>query len=231
MKNILYRLLNYLVGLSCVFLSSCTITYIFPTGQTTMFPLSQVRGKKIVVLTSPKVVILEFKKTYEKAFSDNSNFADFLTNQWMDSLSRYGIDAIHSKRSLKLQEFEKNGSFQALNRKVIFENDTLGPDYLVYISRVEINNQWLYTARAPIMMAGGGMMYGGGGSSEQCVVSFYCTVYDLTTGNSITEFKAVGDHAVAFFDYDYTLKIAIRNAVHYAISYMKTGKVKYMELF
>ncbi|MBY0427102.1 MAG: hypothetical protein K2Q22_15815, partial [Cytophagales bacterium] len=101
-------------------------------------------------------------------------------------------------------------------------NDTIGPDYVAYISELEVSSYFRQTYN--------GMSYGSS-SIEVCVVKFKFDLIDPSNNSTILTFYSEGQCSVSFFDYANIMQQSVKKAIHHAISYLKTGKTEYTELY
>ena len=167
--------------------------------------------KKVVVIASDDVKVNEFKKTFEKNFTDKK---DFSVKYLKDFSKKLNLNNLYANVSVD----ENNTSYDSV--------DTSGADYVILFSSFEIANrvEWSHS----------GSMNGIGGmntstSVEYCIINVKVEVYDTKTNKQILDFIAIGEDAVFLFNFTKTFNETKLKSINHIINYLKSGKVTYQK--
>lgn len=202
--------------------SGCTHTYVFPSYQSANFPQTKRKGSKWLVHVSPNVSVNALVKTFEKVYVDKYAFSEEFGYQLVDSLKSLNLASIHSSKSINRVELEKQILSKKLNKSTILPNDSLGPNYVVYISGLTVSSYFRQVYNG---------MNTNSSSIEVCVVNFKFDLIDPSTNALLTSFTSEGQCSVTFFDYSNILQQSVKKAINHAMAYLKTGKTDYTELY
>lgn len=202
------------MGMALVVFSftSCKVSKQYVTYISKKADIEAPKTKKVLVIATDDIKVLEFTNTFEKNYEEKEDFS----NQYLKEFSR-GINA--SKAFGDVTYDISKGTYASLN--------TIDADYVIHFSNFEITNryEWRQSTNMNGMNGMGGMSTSS--SVEYCVINVKVEVYDAKNDKEILDFIAIGEAAVFFFNYTTTLKKAKDRTIAHIINYLKTEQTTY----
>lgn len=196
--------------IAIVSLSSCKVSKQYVQYISKKENLKTPETKKVIVFATDDVRVNEFKKTFEKNFSEKGDF----TLDFMTQFSNKGLaNNLFSKILIDSNSFK----YEDVN--------TENSDYVIYFSNFEIANRVEWNNVGGMGMNGVGM--NNTTSVEYCVINVKVEIYDANNGKEILDFVVIGEESVFMFDFTKTLNKAKERAVEHIINYLKSGKTEY----
>ncbi|MBN2037090.1 MAG: hypothetical protein JW768_10140 [Chitinispirillaceae bacterium] len=198
------------------------------TFQDPSFSFGQIQKQSsIKVLVSDNVNLSAFKKSFQKEYQSNQQFADALNQQIADSIkARFGCsagsDTDPAHVSLLVSgSFDQNSIDQA---QQLFgsSNDS----HFFVVTSVEVSNE--RTSSGPMMMAspGGGSTWVGGGNTETCIVTINSDLWDVKTKKKVLSYASIGEAKVTMMFFGTALKNAVSNSIKHSLRYVESGMTK-----
>lgn len=182
-------------------------------------------NKTAVVVGNDNVLLSEFKKTFNKRYSQKSDFVKQYADLYILKLKQEKIfgEIIYDK-SLEFVSNDPLTFTQEQQKKVdsLFTNSKA--DYLIRIYDHEITNS-ISTGVSMPMSGGGGMSTPT--QSENCIINSHFQVYDIKSRKKVLDFVSKGNGVAVFFAFEQAFIDATNSSVKNSVTYLKTGKIKF----
>ena len=192
--------------------TSCKVSKQYVTYISKKADIVAPKTKKVVVIATDDIKVLEFTKTFEKNYEEQADFS-----------SQYLTDFSNKVKARKVfgdvtYDISK-GSYASLK--------STDADYVIHFSNFEITNR--YESRQSVNMGGMNAIGGMNTSSsvEYCVINVKVEVYDTKNDKEIIDFIAIGEASVFFFNFTTALEKAKDRTIEHIINYLKTEQTTY----
>ena len=191
--------------------SSCVVSKQYVQHISKKEEIVTPQTKNLLVFATDDVAVNEFKKTFDKNYTDKG---DFTTEYLNDFSQKVKINKLFSDVFIDTE----SETYATLNK-----NNT---DYIIYFSNIEISNRYEMVHHA------GGMGMNGMGmqsstSVEYCVLTVKVEIYDAKTDREILDFVVIGEESVFLFDFTKTLLKAKERSIDHIINYLQSGRTEY----
>lgn len=193
--------------------------------QDDSFAAGQIAAQtKVRLYVTDNVNVMEFKKSYDKEYGTNEQFAETMRKEVADSMQRILGCTVSKADSVQDVSALIGGSLDESSVKKTQEMfGAAAEDFFFVVKSVDISNSTSTTVPTMHMSAGGGMFFGGGGSSESCVVTMHAELWNVKTRKKVLGYTSTGDSKVTMFFYGTALKDAVAKSIKYMIKYLVTG--------
>lgn len=196
---------------SLISFSSCKVSKEYVQHISKKENIVAPKSKKVLVIATDKVNVYEFKKTFEKNFTDSKGFVKDYLNEFSDKL-------IFNNLFDDVLVDTKSSTYDALDKG--------NADYVILFSNIEIKNRIEWRSSGGMGMNGmGGMQTST--SVEYCIINVKVEVYDTKTDKEILDFVAIGEDSVFLFNFTKTMQETKIRSINHIINYLKSGKTTY----
>lgn len=215
----------FIIGiLGCLLLlPGCAKIYINVISKSQELNLNSDNLKTATIVGIDGLSLNEFIKTFNNKYKQNRDFIDEYINSFTNKLqmgklfTQVKFDNSHKWSLIKSFAGAKE-DFKIIDS--LFNSCT--SDYIINVSNFEISN------RTQTFTSGGGPnMPMRTSTTEFCVVNAQFQIIDKRTRKGILEFKSTGEGSVFLFAFEAALEKAMNNSIEHAITYLKTGQIKF----
>jgi hypothetical protein len=192
--------------------TSCKVSKQYVTYISKKADIVAPKTKKIVVIATDDIKVLEFTKTFEKNYEEKADFS-----------SQYLTDFSNKVKARKVfgdvtYDISK-GTYASLK--------STDADYVIHFSNFEITNRYEWRQSGNMGGMNGTGYMNTSSSVEYCVINVKVEVYDAKNDKEIIDFIAIGEASVFFFNFTTTLKKAKDRTIDHIINYLKTEQTTY----
>ena len=192
--------------------TSCKVSKQYVTYISKKAEIEALKTKKVIVIATDDINVLEFTNTFEKNYQEKE---DFSSQYLKDFSNKIKASKVFGNVTYDISK----GTYAALN--------TTDADYVIHFSNFEITNRYEWRSSGNMGGMNGMGSMNTSSSVEYCVIHVKVEVYDTKNDKEILDFIAIGEASVFFFNFTTTLKKAKDRTIDHIINYLKTEQTTY----